>query len=343
MRPAVAEETEAKPCPLPAAEQPGMYRVWYKILIKKVCRIAKGTTSQRSQREKTKHGNPSRLGLMDKCLDAWADHLIKALSAPLPEKTKWTLAQYEAVYHELWQAKPENILFCTQLLITPKHLWDTLNLPYDKSILSQQTDTPALPYPFPKHSKQTGVPLSDRTTKAVYLNPEEMTLWIFGDDCPSGIERSLKRWQASFCAELESSEVYKKLPATSTGRLALTYCLEVLLLNSLKDEILSRGQQDTANGLCIGIVQTLFTNDQGTDKGRKRHTSHEPQPLQDSKKRFRPKACTPHGRLPVAASRFTPHGSLSPAQRSLGVQPLFAGQIAQKYYGIHPQYSMYLL
>lgn len=82
MRPAVAEETEAKPCPLPAAEQPGMYRVWYIILIKKVCRIAKGTTSQRSQREKTKHGNPSRLGLMDKCLDAWADHLIKALSAP---------------------------------------------------------------------------------------------------------------------------------------------------------------------------------------------------------------------------------------------------------------------
>lgn len=331
MRPAVAEETEAKPCPLPAAEQPGMYRVWYIILIKKVCRIAKGTTSQRSQREKTKHGNPSRLGLMDKCLDAWADHLIKALSAPLPEKTKWTLAQYEAVYHELWvlvkdtwlgmnsstlgshpesrelrvksvvcdsqlcgdfmqQAKPENILFCTQLSITPKHLWDTLvrfgiqpcnyseacdrfcpaqltlsmnseqNLPYDKSILSKQTDTPALPYPFPKHSKQTGVPLSDRTTKAVYLNPEEMTLWIFGDDCPSGIKRSLKRWQASFCAELESSEVYKKLPATSTGRLALTYCLEVLLLNSLKDEILRGGQENTAARLCVSSMpEYLFS------------------------------------------------------------------------------------
>ena len=79
-----------------------MYRVWYKIRIKKACRIAKGTTSRSSLREKTKHGNPSRLGLMDKCLDAWANNLTKALSAPLPEEVQWSAAQYEAVYVQLW-------------------------------------------------------------------------------------------------------------------------------------------------------------------------------------------------------------------------------------------------
>ena len=127
-------------------------------------------------------------------------------------------------------------------------------LPYDSSILSQKTNTPALPSPLPKHSKQTGVPLSIGTVNLVYLNPEEITLWIFGDDCPSELQHSLRSWQVSFCAELKSFEVYKKLPATSTGRLALVYYLDVLLLNTVQEHILEGGQKDTATRLCVSAM-----------------------------------------------------------------------------------------
>ncbi|KWU43298.1 hypothetical protein RHOSPDRAFT_26433 [Rhodotorula sp. JG-1b] len=80
---------------------------------------------------------------MDKCLDAWANNLTKALSAPLPEEVQWSAAQYEAVYVKLWVlvketwlgrnssdlgSHPESReqLVKSVLSITPKYLWDTL-------------------------------------------------------------------------------------------------------------------------------------------------------------------------------------------------------------------------
>lgn len=99
---AAAEETGPKPCPLPATKQPEMYRVWYKMLIKKVCLVAKGISEPRHAREKTKGGKPSPLARMDDCLDAWAENLSVALSTPLPDGVEWSQHQYADVYRQLW-------------------------------------------------------------------------------------------------------------------------------------------------------------------------------------------------------------------------------------------------
>lgn len=95
----MAQETEPRECPLSEAKQPEMYRIWYQILIKKACHVAKGITMPRPNRQNTQNGETSAVAHMDTCLDLWAANLTGALCAP---DCNWNNNQYEAVYVQLW-------------------------------------------------------------------------------------------------------------------------------------------------------------------------------------------------------------------------------------------------
>lgn len=86
--------------PLLDKERPHMYRIWYMILIKQVCRTAKGSPRRRPERYLQKDGKPTAFYLMHQCLDAWAASLSEALSGKITEN--WTQDQYEKVYQELY-------------------------------------------------------------------------------------------------------------------------------------------------------------------------------------------------------------------------------------------------
>lgn len=110
---------------------------------------------------------------------------------------------------------------------------------------------PALPDPFPAHSNRKCPPLTDRAMSHMYLNWQDITLWIFGGACSDSVKKSLRDWQRSLREDFASRDVYKKLTPTSTERLALAYFFDVLFLNSLQEEILKEGQDFTAKELCV--------------------------------------------------------------------------------------------
>lgn len=105
---ATAEKMDSPERSLPEAERPHMYRVWCKILIKKACRIAMGTTRTGDLRRRAKAGHPDVLVRVDKLLEAWMDNLSAALTETFTES--WSQAQYEEVYHQLFELVKETWL-----------------------------------------------------------------------------------------------------------------------------------------------------------------------------------------------------------------------------------------
>lgn len=88
-----------------------MYRIWYEILIKKACRLAKGITAPRKTHQHSSRGKQEdALVRLDECLDAWAGNLSEALSTPFPEGIKWSPRQYEDVYEHLYRLVHETWL-----------------------------------------------------------------------------------------------------------------------------------------------------------------------------------------------------------------------------------------
>lgn len=123
-------------------------------------------------------------------------------------------------------------------------------------LITRQSARPQLPAQFPPLSCAQWPSLSDSTLRNEQLNAKVLSQWIWGTEYKTH-RKSLVTWQITIRQDYGRLQERGMISRLSGGRLGLAYLFDVVLLDRIKDQVITDGQAYTFWALTVCTSQSF--------------------------------------------------------------------------------------